>query len=116
MTYNFQARFAPMVRDGRKRSTIRRKRKDGKVPKVGEMLHLFTGMRTRRCKLIGAWECEEVMEIYLSKEGAFLDGVSLSEKELESIAWLDGFDFQEEMLRWFELTHGLPFSGHLIQW
>ena len=33
-----------------------------------------------------------------------------------AIAKADGFGSWEEMLDWFEKTHGLPFEGLLIRW
>ncbi len=47
---NFQARFAPLVESGEKRQTIRAYRKDGRDPKRGDKLYLFTGMRTKACR------------------------------------------------------------------
>jgi len=45
---NFQSRFADLVASGKKRQTIRPVRRH--PIKAGDLLHLFTGMRTKRCK------------------------------------------------------------------
>lgn len=49
MLLNFQKQFAPYILDGSKAHTIRGERKDGKRPKPGEMLHLYTGLRRPGC-------------------------------------------------------------------
>ena len=59
--YNFQSRFVPMILDGSKPHTIRRRRK--RPTKVGDMLCLYTGMRTKQCKLIVVTECVKVEPI-----------------------------------------------------
>lgn len=53
--YNFQKQFVPMILDGSKPHTIRRKRKH--PTKVGDVLKLFTGMRTKNCTLIATAPC-----------------------------------------------------------
>lgn len=57
---NFKKQFAPMIKEGLKpenertgrikRQTIRAYRKDGRNPHPGDVLHLFTGMRTKSCE------------------------------------------------------------------
>ncbi len=51
---NFKARFADDVETRRKRCSIRAPRKDGRDPKPGDSLQLYTGMRTRECRKLGA--------------------------------------------------------------
>ncbi len=49
------ARFAHAVLDGSKTHTIRAKRKA--PPRVGEILHCYTGLRTKKVKLLGRFQC-----------------------------------------------------------
>ena len=54
---NFQAQFAPLVESGAKRTTIRALRRDGRNPKRGDPLYMFTGQRTRSCRrLVIQWQ------------------------------------------------------------
>jgi len=130
---NFQARFARMVEVGllqdagkliggpAKRQTIRAYRKDGRDPKPGDTLYLFTGMRTKACRKLGAVVCAQRYEIVIWNEpGAgvivALDGALLPGIAADSMAHADGFEDAAEMGDWFEQTHGLPFMGLLIRW
>lgn len=40
----------------------------------------------------------------------------LSKEELDRFAISDGFDNWQELIDFFEHTHGLPFEGDLIEW
>jgi hypothetical protein len=115
---NFQARFASAVESGEKRQTIRKRRKDGRDPKPGDTLYLYTGMRTKACRKLGEAVCTRVQEVAFGRmvmggqRGTWFQGPGY----LKSIAKRDGFETKEEMLDWFEKTHGLPFEGLLIRW
>ena len=113
---NFQKRFAPLVESGEKRQTIRKYRKDGRDAKPGDTLFLYTGMRTKACRLIATVRCEATFPMRLTRERP----TDLTPTELllddEFAAKLDGFESHAEMLDWFEKTHGLPFTGLLIRW
>ena len=52
---NFRAEFADAVERGEKCQTIRAYRKDGRNPKPGDTLHLYTGMRTRACRRLAVF-------------------------------------------------------------
>ena len=57
--YNFQPQFVPMILDLSKPHTIRRRR--ARRPTVpGDMLSLYTGMRTKQCTLIATSPCVAV--------------------------------------------------------
>lgn len=53
MLLNFQKTFAMDVWTGLKRQTIRSAGQRKHVPKVGEVAHCYTGLRTRGVKLLG---------------------------------------------------------------
>ncbi len=122
---NFQQQFADDVESGSKRQTIRAERK--RPVRVEERLHLYTGLRTKRARLLKRALCMEVwgiairstgnVTVYETHHGA--TGRTLTDTEKEGLARLDGFkgpDAFGEMLAFFRETHGLPFFGQLIKW
>lgn len=114
---NFQARFAPLVESGEKTQTIRAFRKDGRDPKPGDTLYLFTGMRTKACRKLGEATCADALPIeILTGRCIVLHGGPLAPGYADALAILDGFGSAGEMMDWFEKTHGLPFEGLLIRW
>lgn len=50
VAYSFQKEFSPLIVDGLKRQTVRGHRRRHARP--GEMIQLFSGMRTRHCRKI----------------------------------------------------------------
>lgn len=117
---NFQARFAPLVEAGEKTQTIRARRKDGRDPKPGDRLYLYTGMRTKSCRKLATAECTSVKPIKVFRLGAVIDSDGHDDVRAggaaESFASADGFESYAEMAGWFYRTHGLPFNGLLIRW
>ena len=113
---NFRLIFAPAILDGRKTQTIRAIRKDGRVPKRGDTLQLYTGMRTRHCHKICDVICEYTREITITELGVKLDGQALYPSSIYWLAEADGFDSVESFKNFFKDTYGLPFRGTLIKW
>lgn len=113
---NFRAEFADAVERGEKCQTIRAYRKDGRNPKPGDTLHLYTGMRTRACRLLAVRRCTAVKPVLIVESYALVAGETLEGDALERFAKADGFDGWSDMSRWFERTHGLPFHGLAIYW
>jgi hypothetical protein len=122
--YNFQKRFAPKILSGLKQHTIRADRKDGRLPKPGEMLHLYTGLRQKGAQLLMRVRCTKVERITI--RGGFtgaittrplfiaIDDVHLLLDECEQLARSDGFESLLEMVAfWRGRT---PFKGHIIYW
>lgn len=119
--YNFQKRFAPDVRAGRKRCTIRARRKNGYVPKVGERIKLYTGMRTKACELMREVCVRRVTALTIFDGETFIpkiiiDGVPLGRDRAWGIVRMDGFDSFLAFKHFFQQQHGLPFNGYLIEW
>lgn len=126
---NFKAQFADDVEDGRKCRTIRAPRKDGRDPKKGDRLQLYTGMRQSGCRMLREVECSRVREVEISHmeikiEGrplwhgdapAYQGGVDPEHYEGDFVR-ADGFDSFSDMVAFFEENHGLPFKGLLIEW
>ncbi len=117
---SFQERFAGPVETRAKRQTIRPKRK--REIKVGDTLHLYTGMRTKRCRMLGSAVCLDVIPIEISDEhiaindAGKIEVLRRREAGLNRFARRDGFDSWEEMRDWFKNRYGLPFEGVLITW
>lgn len=123
---NFQAQFADLVASGEKRQTIRAPRK--RPISVGDELRLYTGMRTKACRLLGVVTCEKVTPVRIERLGSgaspilTIDGVCVAiahncpwDTE-RRFARADGFKNWREMCEWFDRTHGLPFEGVVIRW
>lgn len=120
--YNFQKRFVGPIKAGTKTQTIRRigKRRHARP---GEMIQLYTGMRTKVCKkIVRDVVCLKVsnIEIEIQEEqfGFFrIDGSLVPVRDWELIARKDGFDLVRDFHQCFKAMHGTGvFSGVLIQW
>ena len=118
--FNFQKQFAPDVDSGKKRQTIRAKRKNR--PQVGQTAYLYTGMRTAACRKLREGTIWMVQNIMIGHKGCLInydkdDEFPINEQyELDMFARADGFESWEAMRDWFNKTHGLPFKGDLIKW
>jgi hypothetical protein len=122
---NFQAQFASGIlamldKDYAKRTgikpkttTIRAQRKNH--IRKGDILYLFSGQRTKGCVRLGAAVCKRLDGIWINqdREGIVvtIDGCKLSYQEAVDVAQKDGFESLADMVRWFKMTHGLPFLG-----
>lgn len=120
--FNFHARFARAVERGEKRQTIRATRKH--LPRVGQTAYLFTGMRTRACRRLGAEPIVRVEEIEIGTDGVIWlplvageDGLyALSGPAADEFARADGLESADELVGWIARTHGLPFRGFVTYW
>lgn len=116
----FKKQFIDKILSGEKRSTIRKYRKDAKNPHPGQTLYLYSGLRTKSCRKLKEVVCKSVSSIYIDRNGYNIDvTVELKDYDALSIAILaqsDGFDTITDFFDFFEKTHGLPFSGLLIEW
>jgi hypothetical protein len=112
--FNFSERFAGLVAQGVKRQTIRGKRKNR--PRVGQVAYCFAGMRTRKCRRLGAWPIVAVRDVGILECGGLVDGLALGYGGLEALARADGFVSWKEMQNWFRGMYGLPFCGDLVVW
>jgi len=118
--YNFQQRFVPKILSGEKTHTIRAERAN--PDKAGNVLHLYTGLRTKKARLLMRTICVKVESVEIDACGhecncdpfVAIDGVELSESEREAFAKRDGFESFDEMLDFW--AGRLPFRGHIIHW
>ena len=121
VAYSFKSRFAVAIREGWKTQTIRTNRK--RHARVGEMLQMFTGMRTAQCrKICEDVRCTEVLqvEICFGDDGGIdridIDGAPV--RDLDAFAVLDGFANSDDMSAFWRAEHGPRevFYGTLIEW
>ena len=114
--YNFKPEFADKIRYGTKRLTIRKKRKRGN-PNPGDVLYLYTGMRTKSCTKLLEAKCTKVNNILISDDyDIYLDEIELNFFDAWKLALRDGFKVQEDFFLFFKNHYGLPFKGLLIKW
>ena len=137
---NFQKQFAPGIlamldkdyarRTGvkPKTTTIRAKvqcfycaqhTKGKRAIQKGDILHLFTGLRTKKVRLLGKITCRKTEEFVIEEEfpgilKIIVNGANLSEEAAQNIALEDGFTTLREMIKWFSRKHGFPFAGQRI--
>ena len=132
MLLGFKTQFAGYVEEGSKTHTIRARRKTR--PKIGEICHCYTGLRTKQARLLGRWRCVKVERIMIYERGdktfgVEIEGVELSTDEKNALAWRDGFRTELRagafavMMRFWMKTHGnaegpesFVFEGDLIHW
>lgn len=115
--YGFHKRFAPAILDGTKTHTIRGRRAHPDKP--GNILHLYTGLRTKQAQLLLRVTCTRIQDISLTVDEndrfqAYIDGVQLAPDELEALAKRDGFQGTRSMALWWNGLY--PFHGHIIHW
>ncbi len=110
----FQDRFAPMVADGRKRQTIRKKARC----KEGNWLSLRRWLgkpyRSKQAELIRA-RCTAVRPVWITENAVYVNEPGWRVNPY-TFAMSDGFLSWPDMRDWFQKTHVLPFEGELIEW
>ncbi len=119
VAYSFKARFAEPILAGTKLQTIRADRKRHARP--GEELQLYTGMRTKQCKLIRVARCVEVKPVmlaFVSASGAAIRVGDHFQADQEAFARADGFTDVADMRAFWAKEHpGVDtFEGVLIRW
>lgn len=119
----FKPQFAPLVKAGIKRQTIRPTPK--RMPQNGDIIDCreWTGVPYRSPqRRIGEYTIREVGAVLISHQliqlnfpdvqfGMFSDG-----GWKDQFARLDGFNLWADMRDWFQREHGLPFKGIVIMW
>lgn len=123
---NFSACFADKVAAGTKTKTIRAHRKDRRpIARSAQMIKLYTGMRTKACRLLGTGLVVCVERVVIHPDGIeFCPGTarvwflraSTKPDLINREAQADGFKDWAEMRDWFAETYGLPFTGTQIEW
>lgn len=131
VAYSFNKRFIDPIRVGLsrislsfdcppKRQTIRAVGKR-RHARPGEILQLYTGMRTKQCEKIGDARCTEVLPIAMKVTehtiAILLNDVPIGGGYIHAFAQSDGFAHGEDMLAFWLREHGKGrFDGLLIKW
>lgn len=112
---NFKKQFAAAVEAGKKRQTIRAERKQPIW--LGDTIYLYTGMRTKQCRLLSVAICSHKASITISKRRKVkINGREISLEQMNLLAMDDGFTHFKPLGDFFEEVHGLPFHGQIIRW
>ncbi|MDO9443068.1 MAG: hypothetical protein Q7T73_19485 [Beijerinckiaceae bacterium] len=119
VAYSFKKQFGPPILAGTKAQTIRADRKRHARP--GEELQLYTGMRTRQCRLIARVPCITVYPCRLDFGLRMVfanDRWIRTDKDLDAFAVLDGFRSWDVMGAFWRAEHPdvSAFEGVLIRW
>lgn len=122
VAYSFRSRFVARIEDGSKRQTMRNER--ARHARVGEKVQLYTGMRTKSCRLIGIATCPAVLPVRMDFHAltvAFGPGLAdtiASPAELEWFARRDGFDSWADLRTFWNGEHAtvIHWSGVMIEW
>jgi len=124
MLLNFQKTFSMDVWLGLKRQTIRGAGNRAHSPKVGDIAHCYTGLRTKGTKLLGRWPIARVEIIQFElwpvcgiMNPVLVGGKRMSDAELEVLAKADGFASFFALDSWFKANHPVgDFEGVVIGW
>jgi hypothetical protein len=120
VAYSFKKQFAEPILTRAKRHTIRAARKRHARP--GEEIQLYTGMRTKHCRLLGRAKCIAVLQIRIDfdeRRAEFSSGHAITTPDdTDSFARADGFaDWRAMEAFWAKEHPGIrQFSGVMIQW
>lgn len=120
VAYSFKRRFVDPILAGTKRQTIRADRKRHALP--GEQLQLYTGMRTKQCRLIAKATCIAVDQVLLDFTAygvVRINGIVLfSDAKMQEFARSDGFASWSDMRAFWRENHpGVDrFEGVIIRW
>lgn len=121
VAYSFKKQFVVPILSRTKGGTIRADRKRHARP--GEVIQIYTGMRTKQCRMITELECRSAEPICLrfDKPEVFAAGrVLRSSRALDAFAVFDGFESFEQMRAFWSETPSVmnlgAFSGWHICW
>jgi len=121
VAYSFKPQFVSALQAGDKAQTIRAKGKR-RHAQVGDLVQIYTGMRTKHCRLLFQSPCIEASEITMkwligSQTKQFVvkvNGVALTPEQRHDLAIADGFANVDEFIEFFSPVS--PFEGVLIKW
>lgn len=120
VAYSFKARFAEPILAGTKGGTIRADRR--RHARQGEEMQLYTGMRTKQCRLIARKTCLDIEQIWLwfgMKPALRLGSLHFSNvQDLDEFATFDGFTNWMELEQFWRDVHESTwdFEGWHIRW
>lgn len=106
--FDFKPQFVPLIENGKKISTIRRSKRGA----VGRKMQLYTGQRTKDCRLIKEVVCTAIYEFGINEHRL----VSCRHPDAGYLWRQEGFTSPNEFIKFFEEQYGLPFQGYLHEW
>lgn len=112
VAFNFQPQFVPPIITGLKTQTIRKSARCD----TGDTLQLYTGQRTKNCRLIGTATCAICEPITIAEDYLATGYFRLPLGDADHIARIDGFSSLSAMRAWFRERYGLPFDGYRVMW
>lgn len=121
VAYSFKKQFVPLIRQGYKRQTIRANSLRPHV-RVGELIQLYTAMRTIHCaRILPDVPCIDVCPLIIWFDDTRITRIetaSMPVRDLDAFAVRDGFTDIEDMGRfWYDAHGGMTrFAGVLIEW
>ena len=111
--FNFKSQFAAPIAFGDKIQTIRSTQRCQR----GDAMHLFTGLRTKRCIKLAVRPCILVEPVYLTEDGITFQHPANHPADDDEFARLDGFPDYAAMWTWFcEVYSWSHFSGFVHRW
>lgn len=123
VAYSFNPRFIEPIRQGMKSQTIRATGLR-RHARPGELLQLYSGMRTAHCvKILPDVPCLEVMQVEITFQAGCIasvtaDGVRV--RDLDAFAFRDGFADAVDMWSFWRDHHPeaieTGFKGVVIEW
>jgi hypothetical protein len=121
VVFNFKKEFADRVALGVKTQTVRPHRKDGRLPRIGEAVNLYTGLRTKATRLLASGVVYECLGVQIDPARGVLkiNGIGLAPDVADEFARRDGFSGALVMADWFVAQYGkeaLPFNGYCTRW
>lgn len=113
VAFNFSPEFAEAVASGEKCQTVRKTAR----AKKGTILQLYTGQRTKKCRLLREAECLYVDYVHISPFGLTVGDTERHEGNAEAFAHRDGFQSYAAMVDWFTKKYGQThFVGYVHRW
>ena len=116
---NFKTQFAAPILAGQKPFTLRALRKDGRDPKAGDTLFMFTAMRTKQCRKFAEKPCRFAVTICLGWNLVAVPKFAPmnTPEKLELFSRLDGFDSYAAFCAFHEIKPGCTAKKmRLIAW
>ncbi len=113
---SFKEKFVPDIEAEIKDQTIRVRGK--RKFKPGDTLHLFTGLRTKKCRKIGTATVSEVFDIDILQATILRYRIVRTDcvGALEEIIRRDGFKSEDDFFAFFKRQYGEVFYGQVIRW
>lgn len=121
VSFSFQPDFVEPIEGGQKIQTVRQTLRC----KVGDRMHLYTGLRTKQCKLIAVKQCVMVARVLIEPRGVSIGNavrdnyemLTLDAAHSDLFAMADGFLNYRAMYQWFLNQYNrTEFSGFVHRW